>query len=103
MEAVSAETISICLAGDYDTARHICRQWTVANPRCVTVQRASYVYEFGEEEGVIVTFRSYPRFPPAPGELQQLAESLCHALMTGLCQRTAMICTPTRHYWVKRT
>jgi len=94
-----AEVIQICIAGDYDDTRRICRDWCSRNSRCVTVERSSYVYSFGEEEGVIITFRSYPRFPPEIGELEGLARDLLLALMDKLFQRTALLCTPTDHIW----
>lgn len=93
------EVIQICIAGDYDDARRICREWCSRNSRCVTVEKADYIYTFGEESGVIVTFRSYPRFPPEKGELETLARDLLHALMEKLCQRTAMLCLKNEHIW----
>lgn len=97
-----AETVEIYLAGDYDKARDICRQWCARVPRCVTVTKTSYIYTHGEESGVMVGLRSYPRFPQPP-QLLPLAEDLAELLMKGLCQRSAMICNGTTHHWLSIT
>lgn len=98
VKSMPAETVEIYIAGDYDKARDICRQWCVKVPRCVTVTRTSFIYTHGEESGVVVALRSYPRFPQPP-QLMPLAEELADALMGGLCQRTAMLCNRSTHEW----
>jgi len=95
----ASQVIQICIAGDYADARRACRDWCSRNSRCVTVERADYVYSYGEESGVIVTFRAYPRFVPEPGELEELARDLLCSLMEKLYQRTALLCLPDRHIW----
>jgi len=97
-KSLPAETVEIYIAGDYDKARDICRHWCVKVPRCVTVTKTSFIYTHGEEPGVVVALRSYPRFPQPP-QLTPLAENLADELMAGLCQRTAMICNRTHHEW----
>lgn len=98
VKSMPAETVEIYIAGDYDKARDICRYWCVDVPRCVTVTRTSFIYTHGEESGVVVALRSYPRFPQPP-QLMPLAEDLADTLMEGLCQRTAMLCNRTTHEW----
>jgi hypothetical protein len=102
MNTTPAETYTICIAGDYDDARRACRQWCAGHSQCVTVIAASYVYAWGEEAGVIVTLRSYPRFPPNAGELAEKARALALVLMDALYQRGVMICGPTEHEWYSR-
>lgn len=97
-KVTAAEVVEIHIAGDYDKARDICRQWCVKVPRCVTVTKTSFIYTYGEEQGITATLRSYPRFPQPP-QLMPLAEDLADTLMEGLCQRTAMICNRQTHEW----
>ncbi len=97
-KAMPAEVVEIYIAGDYDKARDICRQFCARVPRCVTVSRTQFIYTHGEESGVVVALRSYPRFPQPP-QLMPLAEILADELMEGLCQRTAMLCNRSTHEW----
>ena len=97
-KSTPAEVVEIYIAGDYDRARDICRQFCVRVPRCVTVSKTQFIYTHGEESGVVVAFRSYPRFPQPP-QLMPLAEMLADELMEGLCQRNAMLCNRTTHEW----
>ena len=97
-KSMPAEVVEIHIAGDYDKARDICRHWCKKVPRCVTVTKTSFIYTYGEEFGVIVALRSYPKFPQPP-QLMPLAEDLADMLMEGLCQRTAMLCSRTTHEW----
>lgn len=98
VKSTPAEVVEIYIAGDYDKARDICRQWCAKIPRCVTVAKTSVIYTHGEESGVVVGLRSYPRFPQPP-QLMPLAEDLADMLMEGLCQRTVMLCNRSTHEW----
>ncbi len=96
-----SETIEIYIGGDFNIAREICRHFCANNPTCVTVSRTEYIYTGGEESGVIVAFRSYPRFPTNLGEHERYARKLAENLMAALCQKGAMVVTPTEHEWLR--
>ena len=97
-KVTQAEVVEIHIAGDYNKARDICRQWCVEVPRCVTISKQKFIYTHGEESGVVIALRSYPRFPQPP-QLMPLAENLADKLMDGLCQKTCMICNRNTHEW----
>ena len=86
--------ISIFIAGDYDAARQICRDFCDEVGFCVTVTATSYVYTGGEEAGVIVGLINYPRFPSSQAELAGKAVRLASRLREGLGQESYTIQYP---------
>jgi hypothetical protein len=94
--------IDIHLAGDEGVIRQACREFCRDNPRCVTVTGAAFVYTGGEEAGVCVGLRNYPRFPSTEEELWALAERLAEVLIERACQRTVLLVGDRQTKWAER-
>lgn len=94
--------VSIFIAGDYDRARQIVREFCMNEGACVTVTPTSYIYTGGEEAGVILGLINYPRFPAEPAGILAKAQRLASDLMNGLCQQSYTIQTPTETLWYSR-
>ena len=94
--------VSIFIAGDYDHARQICREFCMEQGACVTVTPTAYIYTEGEEAGVVVGFINYPRFPSELVDILADAKHLAEKLMRGLCQHSYTIQTPTETHWFSR-
>jgi hypothetical protein len=92
----------IFIAGDYDLAKKISREWAFEVGACVTVERVDYVYTGGEEAGVRIGLINYPRFPTNHEELNAKARSIAEKLMIGLCQLSYSIVGPDQTEWVSR-
>lgn len=91
----------IAIAGDYDDARRICRQFCETG-LCVTVTKTSYVYTGGEQEGVLIRLINYPRFAASDPEIIRTANALADALREGLFQDSYSIITPNETFWSTR-
>lgn len=94
--------VSIFIAGDYDRARQIAREFCMNVGACVTVTPTSYIYTGGEEAGVIVGFINYPRYISNSGDILARARQLADDLMHGLCQHSYTIQTPEITEWYSR-
>lgn len=94
--------VTIYIAGDYDRARQIAREFCMNAGACVTVTATSYIYTGGEEAGVIVGFINYPRFPATPDDILCKAKQLADDLMHGMCQHSYTIQTPNETLWHSR-
>lgn len=93
----------IFIAGDAEQAKQVCREACMAEGLCVTVERVSFIYTGGQEEGVKVGLTNYPRFPTAPAVLLARAEALANALRSRLCQHSYMIrCADISHWYSVR-
>lgn len=91
----------IAVAGDYDDARRICRQFCETG-LCVTVMATSFIYTGGEERGVLVRLINYPRFPTTDAEITDKALALAEDLRGGLFQDSFTVITPKDTIWVTR-
>ncbi|MES2902707.1 MAG: hypothetical protein V4696_00835 [Pseudomonadota bacterium] len=91
--------VSIFIAGDYDQARAICREFCDEAGLCVTVTATCYVYTGGEEAGVIIGLINYPRFPSGSTEISAKAFRLAALLCEGLGQQSYSIQTPDATTW----
>jgi hypothetical protein len=101
-ERAPSFSVRICIAGDHEDAKRICKQYCFEVGYCVTVEKVEYIYTGGHESGVIVGLINYPRFPRAPGEIIKVAEDIGMRLMEGLFQHSFSIITPTETIWYSR-
>lgn len=92
-------SFKIYLAGDYDMARDILKKYCNDNPSCFTITKTSYIYNGGEEFGIIVGLENYPRFEKTVDELYKIAFEIAHLLREGLYQTSCLVVGPTESVW----
>ena len=78
------------MAGDVEHAKQVIRRWCKESPCCVTVTPTTFIYRGGEEDGFVVGFRNYPRFPTDHYTLRSMAADLAEALRGELGQDSYM-------------
>jgi hypothetical protein len=83
--------VEVFMAGDIGHAKQVARRFCMDFPCCVTITSTTFVYRGGEEEGLVVAFRNYPRFPVSSESLLSKARSLADLLRDALSQRSYMI------------
>lgn len=94
--------ISIYIAGDYQLAKIVCREYCDNVGFCVTVTPTEYVYSNGQESGVIIGLINYPRFPSDPITLMLHAREIGDLLLDRLRQQSYTIETPETTHWYSR-
>ena len=72
-EAVHSDPVRVWIAGDYEQAKTAMREFCDRIGFCVSVTQSCYIYAGGQEDGVVVGFINYPRFPLGPEALEQKA------------------------------
>lgn len=90
---------TIFIAGSYEEAKQVCREWCMTTPYCVTVEPTTYIYTGGEETGVRVGLINYARFPTNESEILSHAFYLANLLRRRLCQWSYTIQTPDETYF----
>ena len=91
VQITASHPVSLYVAGDYDTAEAVCREFCDQVGFCVTVTPTSYVYRGGTERGVIVGLINYPRFPAQPDQIEAKAIALGLVLREALGQESFTI------------
>lgn len=91
------------IAGDYDTARQVVREYAFQHGTCVQLAKVDYIYTGGEEAGITARFMAYPRFPKELHVLQHECESLALKLAPVLCQKSFSIETPVQTLYYTST
>lgn len=82
-----SRTLRIYMAGDYEQAKQICRQFTfVKGNVCACVSRRDFIYKGGEESGFMVELINYARKPHQYYVQRQLGIDLGMTLCDELCQ-----------------
>lgn len=99
---VNTYWVEIHLAGDEADAKRVCRAFCNEHGLCVTVQPQTFIYTGGQEEGVLVTLRNYPRFPSEPADLWEKAAALAENLRWELCQHSYMLMAPDKTEWLTK-
>jgi len=94
-------TADIYIAGDYDIARQVCREYCMRG-QCVTVTPTTFTYTGGEEVGVRVGFINYPRFPKEQQAIWDAAIELAQLLIERLCQHSALVIATDKTQWMTR-
>lgn len=92
----------IFIAGNYEQAMQVCREYCFAVGLCVTVEPTTYVYTGGEETGVRIGLINYPRFPSTEEKLFDRAAELAQLLLIRLCQHSYTIMGPSETVWFTR-
>jgi len=83
METCNSGSVKIFIAGNVQRAKQLCAEF-VEKGACVNVVETEYIYKYGMEQGVIVEFINYPRFPKTPDQVIRDAFQLGKMLMRGL-------------------
>lgn len=90
MIEVPTYTATIFIAGDYATAKQVCRAYCTVG-LCVTVEAVEYVYTGGCEAGARIGLINYPRFPGDPATIFDHALTLARMLREELAQHSFSI------------
>lgn len=100
LTAVDSFFVNIWIAGDFDQARQVCREYCFEVGLCVTITPTSFIYTGGEEVGVCVRLINYPRFPSKPDDIRATALSLARKLKERLCQHSFTLEDSGRTLWL---
>lgn len=92
--------VRLWLAGPIEVAKQIIREECLREGLCVTVEASTFIYTGGEEQGYVVGFLNYPKFPKTPEEIEARARDLMHKLLAGTFQHSALMMTPTTTEWI---
>jgi hypothetical protein len=98
---VESYTVRIWMAGDYDDARRVVRQFCANEGACFALTRADFIYSGGEESGVMATLIHYPRFPSTPQALWAKAHRLAAEMAIALCQKSYSVEASDKTEWVQ--
>ena len=79
----------------------ICQQFVNEVKDCVTVTPTKFKYVDGGENGAIVGWISYPRFPRSRKEIRKRALQLAEKLMLELNQYRVTVTTPFKSYMLE--
>lgn len=95
-------TVQLYIAGDIDAAKQWLRRECYQKGLCVTVEPTTFVYTGGEEQGMVIGFAAYPRFPKEKSELWQRARLIADGLLQELAQHSFMLVDQYNTTWVSR-
>lgn len=90
----------IYIAGDFNKARDVCRNFCFVKGLCVNVTKNNYIYTGGEETGVIVEIINYPRYPLTKEEIDESTYDLGLKLRDQLCQDSFTVVNPDNTFWI---
>ena len=90
MNECQTYTATIFIAGDYVTAKQVCRNYCAVG-LCVTLEPTEYIYTGGSEAGVRVGLINYARFPADAAQIFDHALTLARMLREALCQHSFSI------------
>jgi len=82
-------------------AEKICEDFVNEVKDCVTITPTKFKYVCGGENGFVVGWISYPRFPRKRKEIRNRAFVLAEKLMTKLNQYRVTITTPRKSYMLE--
>ena len=94
--------VKIYIAGRLDAIEQACRKFCLDNPRCVTVEKTTFVFTGGAEEGAVVGLINYPRFPSTIDEILEVGNRLALELLDATCQHSVLVMTPEETKWITK-
>ena len=84
-----------------EEVKTICQKFVDEVGQCVSVTPTEFIYTKGNEEGVVVGFIIYPRFPKKKKQIRKQAIELAKILIVELCQYKVTVTTPTKSYMLE--
>lgn len=100
LKTIETYEAKIHMAGDIETAKQFLRRKCYDDGLCVTVTPTTFIYTGGEEQGFIVGFVNYPRFPSEPWKINERARLIAAELIVACCQRTALLVASDETVWI---
>lgn len=88
------------MAGDFNHAKQVIKKYFKSSPSCATIRKEEYIYYGGQEQGFIIRFVNYPRFPKSRGELEELAKDVAFLLVSELGEDSFLLITPDFTHWI---
>jgi hypothetical protein len=84
-----------------DEVENICQEFVNDVKDCVTVTPTKFKYVNGGENGAVIGWISYPRFPRKRKEIRKRALFLAEKLMNELNQYRVTVTTPFKSYMLE--
>ena len=84
--SAEARGVRIWMAGDYDQAKQVCREYCSQVGACFALTKTDYVYSGGEECGFCIYLINYARFPTNQDELVLQGRAIGDLLLKRLNQ-----------------
>jgi hypothetical protein len=81
-----------------DDVRKVCDEWVNEVKDCVTITPTEFRYVDGSEDGVIVGYINYPRFPRTGMAITDRAIALGWRLKKAMKQIRVSVTTPVKTY-----
>jgi len=82
----------------FDELEKFCQDFVDLKGECVTVTKTKYIYTKGNENGAIIGFIQYPRFPRDEEEIKDRALTLAKLAMYKFKQYRVTVNTPECAY-----
>lgn len=93
-KVAKSHNVEIHMAGDITEASLFLQKLAAKRGMCVSIHPQSYIYSGGREEGFLIRFINYPRFPQEPKQIIAQAEQLADWLSKHIGQYSWSITTP---------
>lgn len=92
--------VKVYIAGPIDVAKQIIRKRAKEVGMCITIEPTTYMYTGGEEDGYVVGFINYARFPKSNKDIWSEAQDIANLLKDGTYQDSYTIMDPAKSIWV---
>ena len=79
---------------------NICQKFCDEIGDCVSITKTKFIYKHGNENGVVIQWISYPRFPRTKKEIKNRAFNLAKLLKEKLNQYRISVETPNNTYLI---
>lgn len=84
-----------------EEVKEICQKFVDDIGECVSVTPTDFIYTNGNEQGVVVGFINYPRYPRKKKDIRRRAIQLATLLMYDLNQYKVTVTTPKKSYMLE--
>lgn len=102
MKTCNSFSVKIFIAGDIDKAKEFIYNQFETEGNCVNVQPTEYIYTGGREEGMVIEFINYARFPSNLDALVDRAIKMAYDLIIHLDQRSASVVGERLSHYLQR-
>lgn len=99
-ESAPTYWVKLYLSGPIEVAKQTIRKECLEEGLCVTIDPTLYIYSGGEEQGFVVGFLNYPRFPSDSEQIIARARKVADKLLESTAQFSYLLETPEFTQWI---
>ncbi len=101
LKHVNTYKVKVFIAGDIQNGKNFCREYFSKKGWCCTINPTTYIYTGGEEQGYVIGFINYGRFPSTNEKILTDVLEFADGILHGTFQKSCSVVADDVTYYLE--